>query len=128
MMRIEVFSTLIITNSTNFVKSHHDADEIKHGIVEFSIKDKIRALQKTEMLQKCSDWQDILYDKCLDNQLTDVHIENATPQDFDNFYNETLLYMQDHVYPWEARLNKHEKGGKIRKWFMTWTTDARLCK
>ena len=32
----------------------------------------------------------MLHDKCLDNQLTDVHVENATPKDFDNFYDEDL--------------------------------------
>ena len=44
MMRLELYCSLLITNSTNFIKSHHDSDEIKNGIVEFSTKDKIGAL------------------------------------------------------------------------------------
>ena len=79
---------MMITNSTNFINDHKDSVEIKQGIVEFSSKDKIAALNQTSILQKCGDWQDILYDKCLENQLTDVHIENATPQDFTNFYSD----------------------------------------
>jgi hypothetical protein len=45
MMRVELYSTLLITNSTNFIKSHQDTSDIKAGIVEFSSKDKIGALK-----------------------------------------------------------------------------------
>ena len=38
-----------------------------------------------------SDWQDILFDKCLDNELTDVHVENASSKDFDNFADPEFL-------------------------------------
>jgi hypothetical protein len=87
MMRLELYCTMLVTNSTNFIKHHHDSEKIKSGIVEYSMKDKIGALNSTSILNKCSDWQDLLHDKCLDNQLTDVHVENATPKDFDNFSN-----------------------------------------
>ena len=81
---------MLITNSSNFIKDHKDSEDIKSGIVEFSTKDKIEALKSTSILDKCRDWQDILYDKCLENQLTDVHVENATSQDFENFRDEDL--------------------------------------
>ena len=89
MMRIELYAALLITNSSNFIKNATDSKEIKAGIVEFSNKDKIGALKATSILKKISDWQELLYDKCLENQLTDVHVENATPQDFENFNDET---------------------------------------
>jgi len=41
MMRVELYSTLLISNSLNFIKSFHDSDDIKEAIVEFSNKDKI---------------------------------------------------------------------------------------
>lgn len=74
-----MYSTLMITNSMNFIKNTLDSQDIKAGIVEFSNKDKIAALKATTILPKISDWQEIIYDKCLDNQLTDIHVENATP-------------------------------------------------
>jgi len=89
MMRVELFSTLLISNSANFIRSAADTADIKEGIVEFSSKDKIAALKATNILAKLSDWQELLYDKCVDNQIADVHIENATPQDFEGFYDET---------------------------------------
>jgi len=85
MMRVELYCTLLISNSTNFIKSATDTGDIKAGIVEFSSKDKIGALKATSILKKISDWQEILYDKCLDNQISDVHVVNATAQDFENF-------------------------------------------
>jgi hypothetical protein len=45
MMRLELYCSLLITNSTNFIKSHTDSDDIKSAIVEFSTKDKFGALQ-----------------------------------------------------------------------------------
>jgi hypothetical protein len=89
MMRVELYSTLLISNSTNFIKSSADTADIKEGIVEFSNKDKISALKATNVLTKLSDWQELLYDKCMDNQISDVHVENATTQDFEGFYDET---------------------------------------
>jgi len=56
MMRLELFCTLLVTNSTNFIKDHVDSNEIKEGIVEFSNKDKIGALNSTSILTKVSDW------------------------------------------------------------------------
>ena len=50
MMRLELFSTMMITNSTNFINDHKDSVEIKQGIVEFSSKDKIAALNQTSIL------------------------------------------------------------------------------
>ena len=44
MMRLELYSTLLICNSSNFIKNHADSDDVKSGIVEFSNKDKIGAL------------------------------------------------------------------------------------
>ena len=44
MMRVELYSTLLITNSSNFMKNHNDSNDIKAGIVEYSNKDKIGAL------------------------------------------------------------------------------------
>lgn len=56
MMRVELYSSLLITNSTCFIKNHKDAHDIKAGIVEFSSKDKIAALQATSIMGKISDW------------------------------------------------------------------------
>jgi hypothetical protein len=85
MIRAELYSTLLITDSTNFIQKEKDSLEIKHGIVEYSSKDRVNALEATGLPAIINDWQDILFDKVLANDLTDVHVENATNNDFDNF-------------------------------------------
>lgn len=67
MMRVELFSTLLITDSTNFIKKEYDSKMIKIGIVDYSNKDKIEALKETGLPAIINDWQDILRDKCLNN-------------------------------------------------------------
>jgi hypothetical protein len=85
MMRVELFSTLLITDSTSFIKKESESKLIKTGIVEYSSKDKVNALEATGLPTIIIDWQDILYDKCLQNKLTDVQCENASNDDFLNF-------------------------------------------
>ena len=53
--------------------------------MEYSNKDKLNALEATGLPAMIEDWSDILLDKCFENELTDVHIENATREDFDSF-------------------------------------------
>jgi len=45
MMRAELFSTLLISNSTNFIAKLSDSQHIKQGIVEYSSKEKLSALE-----------------------------------------------------------------------------------
>ena len=40
LMRVELYSTLLITESTNWVKTLADSNSIKSGIVEYSSKEK----------------------------------------------------------------------------------------
>ena len=49
MMRVELYSTLLVTESTNFIKKEKDSFDIKSGIVEYSIKDKVPALQASDI-------------------------------------------------------------------------------
>ena len=65
MMRVELFSTLLITDSTSFIKKESESKLIKTGIVEYSSKDKVNALEATGLPTIIIDWSDILYDKCL---------------------------------------------------------------
>jgi hypothetical protein len=65
--------------------------QIKEGIVEYSCKEKQSALESTCIPSLISDWHEILFDKCLDNELTDMHVENATSKDFDNFADPSFI-------------------------------------
>ena len=103
-MRVELYSTLLISESTNFIEKEKDSSDIKSGIVEYSNKDKIPALVASEIPQYISDWQDILYDKCLENELTDMHVENATTKDFENTFtdeekNKNLFIYANYLIP-----------------------------
>ena len=85
MMRVDLFSTLLISNSIHFVEKEHESQTIKAGIVEFSKKNRAKCLKAINVIDKLVDWHDILYDKCYLNQLTDVHVENASEKDFQSF-------------------------------------------
>jgi len=90
MMRVDLFSTLLISNSIHFVEKEHESQMIKEGIVEFSKKNRAKCLKAIKVLDdeqggKLHDWQDMLYYKCYLNQLTDVHVENASEKDFQSF-------------------------------------------
>jgi hypothetical protein len=56
MMRVELYCSLLITNSELFIKNQNDSNDIKAGIVEYSSKDKIGALKETTILNNVSDW------------------------------------------------------------------------
>ena len=60
MMRVELFSTLSISESTNFVQQESDSLNIKHGIVEYSKKEMYQTLRALEILPQLSDWGQIL--------------------------------------------------------------------
>jgi len=85
MMRVELFSTLSISESTNFVQQEVDSLNIKHGIVEYSKKEMYPTLEALDILPQISDWGQILFDKCMQNDLSDIHVENADDKDFQNF-------------------------------------------
>jgi len=76
-MRVELFSTLSISESTNFVQQEVDSLNIKHGIVEYSKKEMYPTLEALDILPQISDWGQILFDKCMQNDLSDIHVENA---------------------------------------------------
>lgn len=63
----------------------HHSQDIKQGIVSFSKKDRIEALDACQFHQMLDDWSDIIHDKCLMNELQDVHVENAADADFYDF-------------------------------------------
>ena len=50
MMRVELFSTLSISESTNFVQQEADSQNIKEGIVEYSKKDNNATLEALDIL------------------------------------------------------------------------------
>jgi hypothetical protein len=50
MMRVELFSTLSISESTNFVQQEADSQNIKEGIVEYSKKDNYATLEALDIL------------------------------------------------------------------------------
>jgi len=56
MMRVELYSTLLISNSTNFIQKVSDSQQIKQGIVEYSSKDKVNALEATGLPAMINDW------------------------------------------------------------------------
>ena len=82
-MRVELFSTLLISTTIHFIKKEADSLKIIDGIVEYSKNDRYDALQAIQIEKKIEDWADIIYDKCLMNELTDVHVENASNEDFE---------------------------------------------
>ena len=83
LMRVELFSTLLISSTSHFIKKEVDSLRIIDGIVEYSKNDRVDALKAIQIEEKLSDWADIIYDKCLVNELTDIHVENASNEDFD---------------------------------------------
>ena len=42
-------------------------------------------LKELNILDQIGDWGQLLYDKCMRNDLTDIHVENAEEHDFQNF-------------------------------------------
>jgi len=63
----------------------HHSQDIKQGIVSFSKRDRIQALDACQFHNMLDDWSDIIHDKCLMNELQDVHVENAADEDFYDF-------------------------------------------
>jgi hypothetical protein len=39
-------------------------------------------LEALEILPSISDWGQMLFDKCMNNDLSDIHVENADDKDF----------------------------------------------
>ena len=68
MMRADLFSTLLISNSIHFVEKEHESHIIKDGVVEFSKKNRTKCLKAIKIVDKLVDWHDVLYDKCYLNQ------------------------------------------------------------
>jgi hypothetical protein len=78
MIRCELFGALLVSASTHFVqkKAHYRA--LQSGIVKVCEYDRVQALETVGILDKLVGWADVVHDKCCMNELTDVHVENAS--------------------------------------------------
>jgi hypothetical protein len=47
------------------------------------------------VLPKMEEWYEMLHDKCMKNEITDMHIENLTQNDFDRW---NLTQSKNNVY------------------------------
>jgi hypothetical protein len=78
MLRCELFGALLVSSSTHFVKKKAHYRAIQAGIVKVCEYDGIQALETVGILDKLVGWADVVHDKCCMNELTDVHVENAS--------------------------------------------------
>lgn len=78
MLRCELFGALLISSSTHFVKQKAHYRALQTGIVKMCQYDRVQALETVGILDKLVGWADVVHDKCCLNELTDVHVENAS--------------------------------------------------
>ena len=93
MVSTEMFGMLSVSESALVVPTIEASEKIKNLIVKYLETDKYEVLKTIGVLAKLEGWRDILIDKCLYNELTDVQLVNS-----DRIQDNVALATQTYVY------------------------------
>lgn len=77
MLRAELFTTAMISESSAFMEAKKAAKKIKRGVVSFA--EKNQNITEEQVLERVQGWNKVLHHKLNENYLTDVHVVNEFP-------------------------------------------------